>query len=716
MKFSATSPPGLEPQLAAELIALGAKQVRVQGSSIRFQGEIDIAYRACLWSRLANRILLPLTDIEATSPETLYTQTRAIRWERHLHSSGTLAIDVAGQSSFLKHSRYAVLTVKDAIVDRFRDLFDERPSVETATPDIRIHLFLRGSKARLSIDLSGGGLHRRGYRQSGASAPMKENLAAGLLVLAGWPDIATRGGALFDPMCGSGTLLIEGAMMAADIAPALGRNYFGFLGWKRHQPEVWDNLLEEAVLRKNEGIKLIPPIIGYDRTPLALKAAEENIHVAGLGGLIQLHQVNLESAEIPAVSAAGLMVTNPPYGERLGNITELRELYSLLGQYIREDMAGWTAAVFSGNTTLDAVIGLKPSEQYPLDNGGIACRLLIFPAAKGEKASGKSQAVLSTSAESFVNRVRKNLKRLGRWAHRNDIQCYRVYDQDIPEYALAIDLYHSKGQRLAHVQEYQAPAKIDKHKAQQRLDEALYLLPELLGIPADRLFFKLRRPQKRGNQYTRQGESGRFFEVDEYGARLLINLTDYLDTGLFLDHRPLRLSLRGLAKGKKFLNLYCYTAVATVQAALGGAASSVSVDLSPRYIEWAERNLKRNQLSLKKHVLIQHDVMDWLKQAKQKKQQFDVIFCDPPTVSRSKRMQGSFEVQRDHVALIMLGMSLLAPGGEMYFSNNFRRFRLDQGLKEKFNIVDISLRTIDEDFKRRPGIHHCWRITSLDDS
>jgi 23S rRNA (guanine2445-N2)-methyltransferase / 23S rRNA (guanine2069-N7)-methyltransferase len=710
VKFSAIPPPGLEAELAAEMKDLGAEKVRLQGSSVSFQGDIDIGYRACLWSRLANRILLPLTDVAATSPEVLYKHAKSIRWERHLKSSGTLAIDVAGQSPVLKHSRYAVLTVKDAIVDRFRELFNERPSVETAKPDIRIHLFLRGDRARLSLDLSGGGLHRRGYRQSGVTAPMKENLAAGLLLLAGWPGIAAKRGALLDPMCGSGTLLIEAAMMAADIAPALGRDYFGFLGWKRHQAAIWNNLFDEAERRKAKGIELMPPILGYDSSSSAIQAARENIQAAGLNGLIQLQVTKLESAKIQERNDTGLMITNPPYGERLGNTNELRHLYKLLGEKIREDMARWKVAIFSGNPTLDAIIGLKPSKQYALDNGGIPCRLLIFPAMVAEKIPHQAQT-LSRSAESFSNRISKNLKHLGRWAKKNGISCYRLYDRDIPEYALAVDLYHSDGQRLVHVQEYQAPKIIDTLKARERLDDALQLLPQLLGIPYDAIYFKLRQPQKKGKQYTRRDNIARFTEVDETGARLLINLTDYLDTGLFLDHRPLRMMLRSRARGKRFLNLFCYTASATIQAALGGASRSVSVDMSPRYMDWAERNLKRNQLSLKKHVLVQRDVMDWLRQERREEERFDLILCDPPTISRSKRMKGSFDVQRDHVALIRSCMALLAPDGELFFSNNFRRFSLDKTVSDEFSVEDITPQTIDEDFKRHPNIHHCWRIT-----
>lgn len=304
----------------------------------------------------------------------------------------------------------------------------------------------------------------------------------------------------------------------------------------------------------------------------------------------------------------------------------------------------------------------------------------------------------------FANRLQKNLKQLGKWARREKIECYRLYDADMPEYALAVDLYRD----WVHVQEYAAPKSIDPAKAQVRLLDALAALPQALGIPSERIVIKRRERQGGKRQYERQNSEGRFMEVEEGGVRLLVNLTDYLDTGLFLDHRPMRLRLQREAAGKRFLNLFCYTATATVHAARGGARSTTSVDLSKTYLDWARRNLSLNGFS-DKQKLVQSDVMEWLRADRG---EYDLIFIDPPTFSNSKRMEGVFDVQRDQVELIDLAMTRLAKGGVLYFSNNFRKFELDPGLAARYQVEDISAQTLDPDFVRNPKIHRAWRISA----
>jgi len=710
MKFTATAPPHLAGLLVEELTALGASRIQPLQSAVSFQGSLSTAYRVCLWSRIASRILLPLTDVEADTPQALHAAVAAIRWERHLDSKGTLAIEVAGQSTGISHSRYAALTVKDAIVDRFRDLFGERPSVDTARPDLRVHLFLRGSRARLAIDLSGSSLHRRGYRLEGASAPLKENLAAALLHLADWPRIAQAGGALFDPLCGSGTLLLEGAFIAGDVAPGLFRDHFGFIGWKRHDEAQWLALLQEAEERRAQGLPRIPPIIGYDRDPVALESARANAARAGLGEHIQLEQRSFNAHPPVTDMPAGLMITNPPYGERLGQGDSLRPLYTGLGELLREGIPAWRGAVLTASPELGALIGLRPCKAEAVDNGGIACRLLVFEGAADLSAQSLPATEPSPGARSFGNRLAKNLKHLSRWARRAGISCYRVYDQDLPEYALALDVYHCDGEVYVHAQEYQAPLTVKPESAAMRLQEAMSMVPRVLDVPPSNVFLKVRQRQRGRRQYDKQGRSGRYFEVEEYGARLLVNFTDYLDTGLFLDHRPMRRLLRAEAQGKRFLNLFCYTGAATVQAALGGASETLSVDLSATYLEWAKRNFERNGMQEGRHRLTRADVMAWIGTARSEKRRFDLIFCDPPTFSRSKRMEGLFDVQRDHVELLTGAAALLAPAGTLYFSNNFRKFRLDRESLTGLEVEEISQKTLDEDFKRRPNIHRCWRM------
>ncbi|ELT96746.1 hypothetical protein CAPTEDRAFT_127483, partial [Capitella teleta] len=305
--------------------------------------------------------------------------------------------------------------------------------------------------------------------------------------------------------------------------------------------------------------------------------------------------------------------------------------------------------------------------------------------------------------EMFANRLKKNLRLMGKWVKKEGIECYRLYDADMPEYAVAVDIYKD----WVHVQEYAAPKSIDEDKAHQRLLEALEVIPGVLGIPEKQVVFKRRERQSGKRQYEKLEQSGDMLEVKEGQCRLLVNLRDYLDTGLFLDHRKMRLRIATEAQGKDVLNLFCYTGTATVHAAVGGAASTTSVDLSNTYLGWARKNLLLNGMVDRKHRLEQTDCVEWLKQ---EKRQYDLIFMDPPTFSNSKRMRDVFDIQEVHVELVNLAMARLRKGGVLYFSNNFRRFQLAEELEQKFNVEEITASTIDRDFQRRPGIHRCWSI------
>lgn len=713
MKFYASAPRGMSELLVEELRLHGAQKIQTGGGAgATFEGTLETAYRLCLWGRVLNRVFLPITTIRAATPEQLYDEVKAIRWERHMKSSGTLAVDCTVVESDISHSKYAALKVKDAIVDRFRDQFGERPSVDTEMPDLRVSLQLRGDSGRISLDLSGHSLHRRGYRTEGALAPLKENLAAAILQFAGWKEIAARGGPLIDPMCGSGTFLIEGALIAADIAPGLYRDYFGFLYWKGHDEEVWQQLLDEARQRRDEGLKKLPPILGFDQDPGALSAARGNIARAQLSDYITVEERAVEALQPLPDSPHGLLVVNPPYGERLGELNELKPLYAKIGERLQSALPGWKAALFTGNPELAAYVGLRSDKLLTLFNGPLECKLFRYTVPE-ESAQGEliNPALADSSgAQMFANRLRKNLKSLGKWAEREGIDCFRLYDADLPEYAVAVDLY--RGDKVwVHVQEYEAPKTIDPDKAMGRLQEALAVIPRVLEIPVSQLFYKVRKKQKGLSQYEKQGIAGRYHEVREGSVRLLVNFTDYLDTGLFLDHRTTRQMIEQMAQGKRFLNLFAYTGVATLHAAAGGARATTTVDLSKTYLDWAQRNMALNGFTGDEHDFIQDDVLAWLEDAaKLRSRQYDLIFLDPPTFSNSKRMEGDFEVQRDHVWLIRTSMKLLAPGGTLIFSNNFRRFKLDGEALSDLQIEEISRKTLSRDFERNPHIHRCWLI------
>ncbi|WP_295483906.1 bifunctional 23S rRNA (guanine(2069)-N(7))-methyltransferase RlmK/23S rRNA (guanine(2445)-N(2))-methyltransferase RlmL [uncultured Pseudomonas sp.] len=718
-----TCPKGLEGLLAEEARGLGLAEVREHTSAIRGAADMETAYRLCLWSRLANRVLLVVKRFAMKNADDLYDGVNAVDWQEHLAADGTLAVEFSGHGSGIDNTHFGALKVKDAIVDKLRNRDGQRPSVDKIDPDLRVHLRLDRGEAILSIDLSGHSLHQRGYRLQQGAAPLKENLAAAVLIRAGWPRIAAEGGALADPMCGVGTFLVEAAMIAADIAPNLKRERWGFSAWQGHVPALWRKVHDEAQARAEAGLGKPPLWIrGYEADPRLIQPGRNNVERAGLGDWVKIYQGEVASFEPrPDQNQKGLVISNPPYGERLGDEASLLYLYQNLGERLRQACLGWEAAVFTGAPELGKRMGIRSHKQYAFWNGALPCKLLLFrvqpdqfvtserrPAEQSGGAAHTAPALssetarLSEGAQMFANRLQKNLKQLGKWARREQVDCYRLYDADMPEYALAVDLY----QDWVHVQEYAAPRSVDPEKAQGRLLDALAAIPQALGIDPQRVVLKRRERQGGTRQYERQATEGRFQEVNEGGVKLLVNLTDYLDTGLFLDHRPIRLRIQREAAGKRFLNLFCYTATATVHAAKGGARSTTSVDLSKTYLDWARRNLSLNGFS-ERNRLEQSDVMAWLESAQDS---YDLIFIDPPTFSNSKRMEGVFDVQRDHVRLLDLAMARLAPGGVLYFSNNFRKFQLDEHLLERYAVEEISTQTLDPDFARNNRIHRAWRL------
>ena len=713
-----TCPKSLEGLLLEEARGLGLEEAREQVAAVRGQASMETAYRLCLWSRLANRVLLVMARFPLSNAEELYQGVHAIDWHEHLLPSGSLAVEFSGRGAGIDNTHFGALKVKDAIVDKLRTAQGERPSVDKLNPDLRVHLRLERGEAIVSLDLSGHSLHQRGYRLQQGAAPLKENLAAAVLIRAGWPQLAAEGAALSDPMCGVGTLLIEAGLMAADIAPNLRRQQWGFTHWLGHVPALWQKLHEEAQARAQAGLAKPPLWIrGYEADPRLITPARNNIERAGLADWVKIYQGELATFEPrPDQGQHGLLVCNPPYGERLGDEASLLYLYQHLGERLRQSCLGWQAAIFTGAPELGKRMGLRSHKQYALFNGALPCKLLLMriepeqfvtsarPAENTPPLAGESNtaARLSEGGQMFANRLQKNLKTLGKWAKKAGVECYRLYDADMPEYALAIDLYCD----WVHVQEYAAPRSIDPEKAQTRLLDALAAIPVALGIPSERVVIKRRERQAGTRQYERQAAQGQFMEVTEGGVRLLVNLTDYLDTGLFLDHRPMRLRIQQEAAGKRFLNLFCYTATATVHAAKGGARSTTSVDLSKTYLDWARRNLALNGFS-ERHRLEQGDVMHWLAEDRG---EYELIFIDPPTFSNSKRMEGVFDVQRDHVQLLDLAMARLAAGGTLYFSNNFRKFQLDDSLQQRYAVEEISAQTLDADFARNPKIHRAWRL------
>ncbi|HEY3354507.1 MAG TPA: bifunctional 23S rRNA (guanine(2069)-N(7))-methyltransferase RlmK/23S rRNA (guanine(2445)-N(2))-methyltransferase RlmL [Polyangia bacterium] len=703
--FYATTAKGMTGLLAEEVRALGGADVVEDRAGVAFGGGLTAAYRVCLWSRVASRVLAPVARFAAHTPEELYEGAHAVRWGEHLDPRRTFAVDCTAASApggTVWHTHYAALKVKDAVVDRLRTAAGARPSVDTAAPDLRLNLHLEQDEALLAVDLSGDSLHRRGYRGEAGAAPLRENLAAAVLLLARWPAVCAAGGGLVDPMCGAATLPIEAALIAADVAPGLLRRRFGFMGWRGHDAGAWAPLVAEARARDRRRAAELPPMVGYDADPAVLRVAARNLARAGALHLVTLERRELAGCEPPAGAAPGVLVVNPPYGERLGEAHALMALYARLGDTLKQRFPGWTGFVLTGNPDLGKRIGLKVARRHVLFNGAIECRLLEIPVS--EAPAGPRATTTPGGAEAFANRLRKDLKQLRAWAAREGVTCYRVYDADLPEYAVAVDLY----ERWVHVQEYERPATVDARRAEARLHEALAIIPAVLGVPPADVFFKVRRRQRGGAQYEKLGAREDFHEVREGGHRFLVNFTATLDTGLFLDHRLTRGLVGELAAGRRFLNLFGYTGAATVYAARGGAVATTTVDLSNTYLDWARRNLELNGVKGARHRLVRADARAFLEQERGR---YGLIFLDPPTFSKSKAMTGTLDVQRDHVELLRAAAALLEADGVLLFSNNFRRFKLDAAALPDLDIEDVTRATIPRDFARSPRIHNAWRIS-----
>ena len=772
--YFATCAKGFEDILVDEFEGLKFSGIKVANGGVHFEGKDadghKSAYQACLWSRVASRILLKLKNFVAENDDDLYEAVQSVDWSEHMDVSDHFAIDCFSSHDTINNSHYATLRVKDAIVDQFKQKTGIRPDVGRERPEIRINVYLSNKECILYLDLSGEALHRRGYRQTTGAAPLRETLAAAMLYRAKWRAFADKGQPLFDPMCGTGTLLIEAAMIAAGMAPGLKREYYGFFGWKQFELPVWQALVEEAEAGLQQRIDKLPVISGCDYDENVLSIAQRNIEAAGFAERINL-TLSDSTRTLPDVpEGQGLLITNPPYGKRLGQIQQLRTLYLRLGKVLKQAFPGWTAAVFTSEKELASSIGLRAFRKNALFNGALKCTLYQYridadksdisktqdqdrttstnPVQKqasvwqqasahienkagtdsseqavskalekeNNKQNGTLQPVTSQPVASqendehvrmFVNRLRKNFKHLKKWARKNSISCYRVYDADIPQYAVAIDIYED----WVHVQEYEPPKTVDHSKAFRRLNDVIDVVADTLGIKQANVVLKVRKKQAGKEQYKKQDDKKTRFTVYESGLKFRVNMYDYLDTGLFLDHRNTRRLIYQLARGGNFLNLFAYTGSASVYAAAGGAASTTTVDMSNTYLHWAEENLLINGFSGRSHQFLRKDCMQWVWDARRENKQFDLIFLDPPTFSNSTKMQSAFDINRDHAGLIGLVMRLLSPQGRLIFSTNSKRFKLDKTLSDEFMVKEITALTTSEDFRRKP-LHRCWCLAS----
>ncbi|MEH0690366.1 bifunctional 23S rRNA (guanine(2069)-N(7))-methyltransferase RlmK/23S rRNA (guanine(2445)-N(2))-methyltransferase RlmL [Vibrio cholerae] len=706
-QYLAVTSNGMENLLVEELTNLGIEDAKPVQAGVRFKATNEQVYRVCLWSRLASRFVRVLSEFTCNDDMDLYLAASAVNWVNHFHSSKKFVVDFNGTNREIRNSQYGAMKVKDAVVDCFEKKNLPRPSISKDHSDLRIHVRLHKDKALLGIDMVGGGLHQRGYRSESGRAPLRETLAAAIIGRSGWQ----AGSNLLDPMCGSGTLLIEAAMMAANMAPGVKRAKWGFESLEDFEPEVWAEIKSEAAVQARRGVKKVDSkFYGFDNDSRVIQIAKDNARRAGVDGLIHFEVGDAAKVTRPPDFDSGVVICNPPYGERLGTHPGLIALYTAFGAQLKAEFGGCHASIFSSSDELLSCLRMRAEKQFKLNNGALPCHQKNYSisarSAESRQDADSGETRQSTIAPDFSNRLKKNLAKIGKWARKEELDCYRVYDADLPDYNVAIDVYCD---HLV-IQEYAAPKSIPEETAKRRLTDIIRATIEVTGTDANKVVLKVREKQKGRAQYQKLSQESRKMEVSEYGVKLFVNLHDYLDTGLFLDHKITRRRLGEMAKGKDFLNLFAYTGSATVHAACGGAKSTTTVDMSKTYLDWAKENMALNGQVGRQHRFEQADCLQWLEKSTA---QFDLIFIDPPTFSNSKRMEQSFDVQRDHIQLMSQLKRLLRTDGTIVFSNNKRHFKMDNDALSELGLEakNISHQTLPMDFARNKQIHNCWLIT-----
>lgn len=762
LKLFATCPKSFEPLLADELRALGTPGVRPLRGQVAFEGTLADAYRVCLWSRLASRVVLVLGHIGARDADALYEGLAAIAWEEHLSQGATLAVDARGTNDRLKSTQFVALRSKDAIVDRLLAKRGSRPSVNVARPDVRVMVRVSHERAMVGIDLSGEPLFRRGYESPGGSrrvprTPLRSDYAAALLAEGGWYRQVRHGHAsLVSAFPGAGSILTEAAAQLLDRAPGLLRTSWGLTGWLGHDKAAWDGLLDEAQARADaaqadmvagtRGLSLV----AMDTRAGAEGAARQLLRAAGMD--VPVRFVRGGAMPDPADTRQALLVCDLSW-LRADEVAEQAGALAACSGLAGADYD--CAVALTTDAMLDVALGTAATETLPVFVGQEQATIRRYDGAllsgarsMVELPSRTGGAALQVpvflpTSEQFARRLAKVAKTRAKWARREDVSCYRIYDVDLPDYAVTIDLFEGseliparrgRGRWLS-VYEYAAPRDVDATLARERLLDVLAIAPVALGVDPQNVFVRVRTKGRGGAQYAdevagireRSRRSGPVRQghvplpvgahlVDEGGLTFEVNFRSRLDCGIFLDHRDTRALLRELAKktkgSKRFLNLFAYTGTATCYAADGGCRHTTTVDMSAPSLSWARRNMERNGFAGPEHEYVQADVIRWVSEQRHTRNRWDLVFCDVPTFSNSKGMRDSWDVQRDHAELLIGLSRLLTRDGVAVFSCNLRSFKPDVETLARAGVTleDITRETIPEDFSRTPKIHHCYLV------
>lgn len=776
IEFFASCLVGVEQALAAELKRLRVRHVRPLRGGVAFFGRPIDAERVCLWSRVASRVTAVVGRVNAGDADLMYAGAYDLPWEEVVAPGAKLAVRAHGINPELRNTQFTALKVKDAICDALRSRTGARPDIDADNPDALIEVRVRENRATITFDVSGESLHRRSYfdAKDEGDAVLSCAHAAALLETVGAPEKLRAGWCLVDPACLVDFTLCEAAGIAADQAPGLLRERWGFNGWAMHDEKAWEDVLADADERFEAGLsQLMRECKVSDSASLP---NPDRVRIAGLApsrGSVARARRHLRNARLSAFVRIECS-TDQDFGEDLAIVARTakrRHGAAVLVCHVSaadssEDEA---YAMFRASRFMSAVRHALPGSVFGLvDDRGVSSRFNDKPSFDERVGSGRIETrmqvfreasscqvelrlpnpeggpdipveVNEAKSEQFAARLRKVARERRKWAQAEGVSCYRVYDADLPEYNAAIDVYEGagvdEGATFVHIAEYRAPSSVDTLTARRRFEDLLVLTPAVLGVRPGFVYSKVRSRSRGGSQYRDAGKRSFVTHTTEAGLLFEIDLAGYLDTGLFLDHRITRRIVGEMARGKRFLNLFAYTGAATVHAAAGGAESTTTVDLSQTYLDWAQRNMRLNGFRCEgapvdgrrgsrdgrtlgrerraEHEFVRADVMPWIVDARRQGRQFDLIFVDPPTFSNSKAMgRRTWDVQRDHVELLVGVSRLLARGGEAVFSCNLRSFKPDYDELTRLGVelTEITQDTIPHDFERNARIHRCYLL------
>jgi 23S rRNA (guanine2445-N2)-methyltransferase / 23S rRNA (guanine2069-N7)-methyltransferase len=728
---------GLESVVVHELEDLGFAAKPLSTGRVHFRGDLAAVAAANLWLRSADRVLIRVGSFEASDFDALYERTRALPWEKWIASDAGFPVNGRSVRSQLSSVPACQRCVKKAIVERLRTAHGTQHLPETEA-EVIVEVALLDNVASLTIDTSGDGLHKRGYRPMVGEAALKETLAAGLVLLSAWRPNRP----LVDPFCGTGTIAIEAAMIGRRIAPGLLRSFDAEF-WPSFSRELWAEQRELA--RSKATGNLGYAIHASDIDPRALDIARRSAAIAGVDRLVHFHQRPFE--RLSSKVEYGSIITNPPYGVRLGDPEEIERLYRTLPLVLR-GLPTWSFHILTARQDLEYLVGQEATRRRKLFNSQIECTYFMFwgprppreePASESadESAGGElADAVAAEGAEpmqpaadgqevmpafgglrarderelaDFRSCLEKNVRHLRKYPAQG-VTCFRIYERDQVDVPLIIDNYEGH----IHVAEYEREHSRTLAQQADWYDAVRRIISEVVQVSPESVYIKEKHRQRGLTQHEKVAQAGNTLTVQEDGLRFEVNLSDYIDTGLFLDHRLTRSLVRDQAAGARFLNLFCYTGSFSVYAAAGrdgrGAASTTSVDLSNTYLEWTQRNLSLNRLWPGPHRLVRADVLEFLR-GHRPGNHYDLAVVDPPTFSNSKRTEEDWEVAVGHREVIALLTPLMSQGGVIYFSTNYRRFKLDEAALSDLGITwkEVSNRTVPPEYRNK-RIHRCWRM------